>query len=334
MEELQYSFIVPIYNRPAELEKLLESLHVLRSDRSFEVVVIEDGSDVSSEAICSRFRESVNISYFYKKNTGPGDSRNYGMKRAAGNYFIILDSDCIVPPEYLEIVDRELKTNFVDCYGGPDAAHESFTDLQKAINYSMTSFLTTGGIRGGSEQLGKFQPRSFNMGLSKKAFEATGGFSTIHPGEDPDLSIRLWDKGFDTALFKEAHVYHERRISWSLFFKQVKKFGKVRVILNKWHPDTSKVTYWFPTIFLVLGIIASASLILGYYYYIVPFIYYLGVIVAHSAFKNGFKVGMMSAFAALVQFTGYGWGFLNSYIQINIRNRNERKAFPDLFFEK
>jgi glycosyltransferase involved in cell wall biosynthesis len=334
MEELHFSFIVPVYNRPAELEKLLGSLSLLRSDRSFEVIVIEDGSDVSSEAVCSRFRESVNLSYFYKKNTGPGDSRNYGMQRAQGDYFIILDSDCIVPPEYLEVLNRELKYKFVDCYGGPDAAHESFTDLQKAINYSMTSFLTTGGIRGGSEQLGKFQPRSFNMGLSKKAFEATGGFSTIHPGEDPDLSIRLWKMDFETALFEKAHVYHERRVSWKLFFKQVKKFGKVRVILNKWHPTTSKVTYWFPTVFLLLGSVALLFLLLGNYYFIVPFIYYLGVIIAHSALKNGFKVGLMSAFAAIVQFTGYGWGFLNSYIQIHIRNRDERNAFPDLFFEK
>jgi GT2 family glycosyltransferase len=172
------------------------------------------------------------------------------------------------------------------------------------------------------------------MGLSKKAFEATGGFSTIHPGEDPDLSIRLWKMGFETALFVNAQVFHERRISWKLFFKQVKKFGKVRVVLNKWHPATSKVTYWFPTVFLLLGSMASACFILGRYYFIVPFIYYLAVIVAHSAVKNGLKVGLMSAFAAVVQFTGYGWGFLNSYIQINIRNRNERKAFPDLFFEK
>ncbi|WP_194852101.1 glycosyltransferase [Nonlabens antarcticus] len=334
MEELQFSFIIPVYNRPSEMEKLLGSLSNVRSVHSFEVVVVEDGSDISSKAVCNRFRESVNISYLYKENTGPGDSRNYGMQHASGNYFIILDSDCIVPDGYLEIVERELKSNFTDCYGGPDAAHESFTDLQKAINYSMTSFLTTGGIRGGSEQLGRFQPRSFNMGLSKKAFEATQGFSTIHPGEDPDLSIRLWNAGFETALFKEAHVYHERRISWKLFQKQVKKFGMVRVILNKWHPSTSKLTYWFPTLFLIYGVFAIINFLLGNWYFLVPIILYLGLIAISSSIKNGITVGIMSVYAALVQFTGYGWGFLNSYIQIGIKKRNEREAFPNLFFEK
>ena len=251
MEELRFSFIVPVFNRPAELEKLLQSLSRVQFPREFEVVVLEDGSTIKSDVVCSRFRESVNIIYLSKQNTGPGDSRNYGMQRAVGNYFIILDSDCIVPADYLEKVDRHLKNNFVDCYGGPDAAHESFTNLQKAINYSMTSTLTTGGIRGGGEMAGKFQPRSFNMGLSKKAFETTGGFSTIHPGEDPDLTLRLWELGFQTALFSNAFVYHERRISWSLFYKQVNKFGKVRVILNKWHPTSKKITYWLPSIFVL-----------------------------------------------------------------------------------
>jgi glycosyltransferase involved in cell wall biosynthesis len=334
MEELQFSFIVPVFNRPVEVEKLLDSLSKVKCQRSFEVVVVEDGSTDTCEAVCSRFRESVNISYFFKKNTGPGDSRNYGMQHAKGSYFIILDSDCIVPAHYLEAVEEYLSKNFVDCYGGPDAADENFTDLQKAINYSMTSILTTGGIRGGSERLGKFQPRSFNMGLSKKAFEATGGFSTIHPGEDPDLSIRLWKKGFKTALFPDAFVYHERRISWKLFYRQVKKFGMVRVILNKWHPSTAKLTYWLPTLFFLLGILAVVNLFFGNWYLMVPFAYYLGLIVAHSALNNGFKIGLISAFAVLVQFTGYGWGFLNSYIQIHIRNRNEHEAFPNLFFEK
>jgi len=334
MEELQFSFIVPVFNRPVEVEKLLESLSKLEYQRSFEVVVVEDGSTDTCEAVCSRFRESVNITYFLKKNTGPGDSRNYGMQHAQGNYFIILDSDCIVPPHYLDAVEESLNKNFVDCYGGPDAADESFSTLQKAINYSMTSMLTTGGIRGGSEKLGKFQPRSFNMGLSKKAFEATGGFRTIHPGEDPDLSIRLWKMGFETALFPEAFVYHERRISWKLFYKQVKKFGMVRVILNKWHPSTAKLTYWLPTLFLLLMTLAVIHLFFGNWYLMVPFAAYLGLIVVHAAFHNGIKIGLLSAFAVLVQFIGYGWGFLNSYIQIHIRNRNEHEVFPYLFFEK
>lgn len=334
MEELQFSFIVPVFNRPVEVEKLLESLSRVECPTSFEVVIIEDGSSNTCEAVCSRFRESVNISYFFKSNTGPGDSRNYGMQKAQGNYFIILDSDCIVPPYYLKTVEEYLSQHFVDCYGGPDAADESFTDLQKAINYSMTSMLTTGGIRGGSENLGKFQPRSFNMGLSKKAFEATGGFSTIHPGEDPDLSIRLWKYGFETALFKKAYVYHERRISWKLFYKQVRKFGTVRVILNKWHPHTSKLTYWLPSLFLFYGVVSILAVMAGNWSLLLLLLLYLAIVGSHSAVKNGLRIGLMSIYAVLVQFIGYGWGFLNGYILINFMKREERDAFPNLFFEK
>ena len=333
MEDLHFSFIIPVYNRPEELEKLLNSLSHVKSERGFEVVVIEDGSTVTGEVVCSRFRESVNISYHFKKNTGPGDSRNYGMQRAKGNYFIILDSDCVVPSSYLAIVENKLLDNFVDCYGGPDAAHESFTDVQKAINYTMTSFLTTGGIRGGNEALGKFQPRSFNMGLSKKAFEATKGFSSIHPGEDPDLSIRLWDLGFETTLFKDAFVYHERRISWSLFYKQVRKFGMVRVILNKWHPSTSSFTFWLPTLFLLYSLFALIVAFFGFTIFLSIIIFYLLAVSVHSSLQNGVSVGFKSMVAVLIQFYGYGLGFLNSYIQVRLLKKNERKTFPNLFFE-
>jgi len=211
----------------------------------FEIVIIEDGSTKTSKTIAEAFQKTLNISYFFKDNSGPGDSRNFGMAHAKGNYFIILDSDCILPKHYLKAVEQSLKTEFVDCFGGPDAAHESFSNLQKAINFSMTSVITTGGIRGNKNSVGKFQPRSFNMGLSKKAFQESKGFGRIHPGEDPDLSIRLWNLGYQTKLIPEAFVYHKRRISWSNFYKQVHKFGMVRPILNKWHPSTKKITYWF-----------------------------------------------------------------------------------------
>ena len=178
------------------------------------------------------------------------------MKVAKGDYFIILDSDCIIPQDYLTQVQQSLESEYVDCFGGPDAALDSFSDIQKAINFTMTSFLTTGGIRGGSEKVDKFQPRSFNMGLSKRAFEASKGFGNIHPGEDPDLSIRLWNLGYKTKLIKSAFVYHKRRISWGKFQIQVNKFGKARPILNSWYPEHKKITFWFPSLFL-LGFLFS-----------------------------------------------------------------------------
>ncbi len=253
---MYFSFIIPVYNRPDEIDELLESLSKLKSETPFEVVVVEDGSSITCEHIIEKYNSKLSISYFFKPNSGPGASRNYGMQRAQGNYFIILDSDCILPEAYLLEVTKSLQNDYVDCFGGPDAALASFSDIQKAINFTMTSFLTTGGIRGGSEKVGKFQPRSFNMGLSKKAFEISKGFGNIHPGEDPDLSIRLWNLGFQTKLIKDAFVYHKRRISWEKFQIQVNKFGKARPILNSWYPQHTKITFWFPSLFL-LGFVVS-----------------------------------------------------------------------------
>ncbi|MGJ8684147.1 MAG: glycosyltransferase [Nonlabens sp.] len=327
-----FSFIVPVFNRPEEVEKLLLSISKLDFQDDFEVVIIEDGSTRDCKSVCSRFRESVNISYFFKPNSGPGDSRNYGMQRAQGNYYIILDSDCILPQSYLKSAQAALKANYVDCYGGPDAAHESFSSLQKAINYSMTSFFTTGGIRGGGEKLDKFQPRSFNMGLSKKAFEMTGGFGKIHPGEDPDLSIRLWQAGFKTRLIKEAYVYHERRISWKLFYKQVKKFGMVRVILNKWHPQTKKLIYLLPSLFITTFCVSIILLLVGFPWLFSIFGLYFLMIFIHSSILNGIKIGFMSVFAVFIQFTGYGHGFLKSFFHLKVLRKKEQKQFPYLFF--
>ncbi|MBF4986250.1 glycosyltransferase [Nonlabens mediterrranea] len=294
---------------------------------------MEEPSSITCEAVCSRFRESVNISYFFKSNSGPGESRNYGMRRANGNYFIILDSDCILPENYLLAAEKALRLDYVDCYGGPDAAHESFTSLQKAINYSMTSFFTTGGIRGGSEQIDKFQPRSFNMGISKEAFEITDGFGKIHPGEDPDLSIRLWKAGYRTRLIKEAYVFHERRISWKLFYKQVNKFGMVRIILNKWYPETSKLIYWLPSLFII-GLISSLVLfVLGFEWPLYLSLLYFSFIFIDSSIKNGLKIGALSVYAVFIQFLGYGYGFLKSFFFINILKKEEKSQFPQLFFK-
>ncbi|NIK92180.1 glycosyltransferase [Mangrovimonas sp. CR14] len=332
--ELQFSFIIPIYDRPQELEELLMSLCELHANAPFEIVVVEDGSTISSKGVVNEYAEKLNISYYYKENSGPGDSRNYGMKRAKGNYFLILDSDCIIPKHYLVEVERSLADSFVHCFGGPDAAHETFSNLQKAINFSMTSFLTTGGIRGGNESVDKFQPRSFNMGLSKEAFLACGGFGTIHPGEDPDLTLRLWNLGYETRLIPSAFVYHKRRISWKKFYQQVRKFGLVRPILNHWHPTSKKITYWFPSLF-VLGFMVSLILVIFKIYWLFfCYMAYLGIGFAISLWNNkSFTVAILSVPAILVQFVGYGFGFLESTIKIGFLKRNPEKSFPKLFFK-
>jgi len=332
--QLRFSFIIPVYNRPDEIDELLGSFSKLKTALEFEIVIIEDGSTQSSETIIDSYKNQLNISYYKKDNSGPGDSRNYGMKRANGNYFIILDSDCILPQQYLTEVEKSLEKEFVHCYGGPDAAHDSFTPVQKAINYAMTSLLTTGGIRGNKKGVDKFQPRSFNMGLSKEAFLETNGFGEIHPGEDPDLTIRLWKLGYKTKLFPEAFVYHKRRISWSKFYNQVKKFGLVRPILNTWHPETKKVTYWFPTIF-IFGFIFSVLLAVAikFNWLLNLYLLYFLIVFIHALFKTkSVYIAVLSMMAIIVQFAGYGIGFLKSTFVMQFLRINPKEYFPELFF--
>lgn len=331
--QLSYSFIIPVYNRPDEIAELLASFDSQKTDIAYEIVIIEDGSTIPCTHIIDKF-PNLNILYLPKDNSGPGSSRNYGMERATGNYFIILDSDCILPETYVSVIDFALRAKFVDFFGGPDAAHPGFSSLQKAISYSMTSLLTTGGIRGGGEDTGKFQPRSFNMGLSKKGFEASGGFGDIHPGEDPDLVLRLWKLGFTSRLIKGAFVYHKRRISWNKFYTQVNKFGLVRPILNMWHPDSKKVTYWFPSLFMIGLATSVLSVIFGNYYLLLGYSCYFLLIAIHSTLiHRNLKIGFMSMVATFIQFYGYGTGFLSSVIELNWLGKLPRKRYPHLFFK-
>lgn len=329
-----FSIIIPVYNRPDEIKELLDSLVVSQYSNPFEIVVVEDGSSVPCKDIIESFCNTLHISYYSKENSGPGDSRNFGMKKAQGEYFLIFDSDCIIPDNYLPEVEKELQTQFVDCFGGPDAALDSFSKIQKAINFAMTSFLTTGGIRGGSEKIGKFQPRSFNMGISKKAFEASNGFGNIHPGEDPDLSIRLWKLGFETRLFPKAFVYHKRRIDWHKFSIQVTKFGKARPILNLWYPEYQKPTFWFPTLFVLGFLVAVFLLPFGF---VLPFccygIYYLLLFVVATFQNKSLEIGCLALIAVTKQFLGYGLGFLQSFVKVTLLKQSPQEAFPELFFK-
>ncbi len=333
--EMYFSFIVPVYNRPNEIKELLDSMSVMNYPKAYEIVIVEDGSSNTSKDVVASFADRLSISYYQKPNTGPGDSRNYGMRKAKGNYFIILDSDVILPIDYLFKVTDFLTKNYVHCFGGPDDAHENFSNLQKAISYSMTSYLTTGGIRGRKNTLGKFQPRSFNMGLSKEAFEASGGFGDIHPGEDPDLTIRLWKLGYDTALIPDAKVFHKRRISWKKFYIQVNKFGLVRPILNLWHPETAKITYWFPVLFLLYTLFSVIAASFGWWYFIAIWsVYFMVIFLGAIITYRNILIGIQAILAVWIQFYGYGKGFLKSYYYIHLLKKVPEKQFKTLFFSK
>lgn len=311
--KLYFSIIIPVFNRPLEVEELLLSLMLQTFDYEYEVLLIEDGSTDTCEHIFEKYKHKLNIKYFPKENSGAGQSRNYGMERALGNYFIILDSDVILPNSYLKNVSNALEINFTDAYGGADAAHSSFTVLQKAINYSMTSVLTTGGIRGKKKGIGKFQPRSFNMGLSKNAFVTTKGFSKMTYGEDIDLSFRLWKQKFNTQLIDTAFVYHKRRTSIKQFYNQTFNFGTARPILNKEYPTSAKITYWFPSVFIIGFDVAIVLAIFWHWVFLLPFTIYFFLLFFDSLFQNkNLKVAFLSIITSYTQFLGYGLGFLKS----------------------
>jgi glycosyltransferase involved in cell wall biosynthesis len=330
-----FSFIIPVFNRPEEIDELLESFTKQNYSNAYEIIIIEDGSSEPCEHIIEKFKSKLNVTYYLKYNSGPGDSRNFGMSQSKADYFIILDSDCILPPNYITEVSKSLDLDYVDCFGGPDAMLSNFSSIQKAINFAMTSILTTGGIRGGSEAIQKFQPRSFNMGISKKAFEASKGFANIHPGEDPDLTIRLWKLGFQTKLIETAFVYHKRRIDWEKFYNQVNKFGKARPILNSWYPEYTKLTFFAPSLFVIffmigtiLGFIFNYDFLLKTY-----FIYTILIFLVSSIQNRNIYVGYLSVLAVWKQFFGYGLGFIKSFFKINILKQKPQVAFPELFFK-
>jgi len=331
-QKIKLSIIIPVYNRPYQIDELLNSLLEQDFTDSYQIIIVEDGSTITCKSIVEKYI-SLDILYLYKQNSGPGDSRNFGMQKADGDYFIILDSDCVLPKDYLSQIKLSLYNNYADCFGGIDDAQTGFSPIQKAINFAMTSVFTTGGIRGSSEKITKFQPRSFNMGISKKAFNSSGGFSNLHPGEDPDLAMRLWNLGFETRLFKNVKVYHKRRISWRSFFVQVNKFGKARVILNKWHPKYTKLIFFLPILFLIGFVFSVLLLLLDFPFLFCFYVLYFAVCGIISSIKNkSIKVGWLSICAISIQFYGYGTGFLKAFYRINILNKKPEKAFPKMFF--
>ena len=310
--KMRFSIIIPVYNRPQEVDELLESL-CLQTFKDFEVVVVEDGSTEKCNAVCEKYADRLPVSYYYKPNSGPGPSRNYGAERSQGEYLIILDSDVIVPEHYLEIVQQELDREPCDAFGGPDRAHESFTPIQKAINYAMTSFFTTGGIRGGKKKLDKFYPRSFNLGIKKSVYEALGGFAPMRYGEDIDLSTRIFKDGYSCRLFPDAFVYHKRRVKFSSFFRQVKHSGEARVALKNKYPGTFKLVHLLPAAFVVGNLLLVALGIFHHWLWLMPIVLYIVMVFVDSFIKNrNLKVALLSVPAAYCQLFGYGSGFLGA----------------------
>ena len=309
-----FSIIVPVYNRPAEVSDLCESL-LAQTDTDFELVIVEDGSTVDCRAVVENAcRRGLRAEYFYKGNEGRSIARNYGLERARGSYFLFFDSDCVIPPAYIATLKEELRERPLDCFGGPDAAHESFSDIQKAINYSMTSFLTTGGIRGGKVQLEKFTPRTFNMGYSRRVYERVGGFREMF-SEDIDMSTRIRRDGFYIGLVRPAFVWHKRRVDFRRFFRQVYVFGMSRITLKLLYPDSLKVVHLLPAVF-VAGTVAL--LLLGIFvspWCLLPLgAYFAAIFVCALAATRSLRIAFLAVPAAVIQLGGYGLGFIKAFV--------------------
>ncbi len=309
---MRFSIIIPVYNRPQEVDELLESL-CAQTLKDFEVVVVEDGSSEKCDLVCEKYKDRLNLNYYFKTNSGPGPSRNYGAEHSHGDYLIILDSDVIVPENYLEIIKVELDREPCDAFGGPDSAHPSFTPIQKAINYAMTSFFTTGGIRGGKRKMDKFYPRSFNLGIKKSVYEALEGFAPMRYGEDIDLSTRIFKNGYSCRLFPDAFVYHKRRVKFSSFFRQVKHSGEARVVLKNKYPETFKLVHLLPAAFVVGNLLLIMLGIFHHWLWFMPIVLYVVMVFVDSLVKNKeLKVALLSVPAAYCQLFGYGLGFLGA----------------------
>jgi glycosyltransferase involved in cell wall biosynthesis len=311
-----FSAIIPLYNRPQEIKELLETLTV-QTYKNFEVLVIEDGSKDDAEDIVKSFAGKLDIRYFKKQNEGQGFTRNFGFERAKGDYFVIFDSDCLIPENYFDIVNNYLKTNWLDAYGGPDDSHPSFTPVQKAISYSMTSPFTTGGIRGNKKALGQFHPRSFNMGVSRKVWETVGGFKITRSAEDLEYSIRIHTAGFKIGLIPDAKVYHKRRTNFKQFFKQIHFFGRARINLYKFFPNELKWMHFFPAVF-TLGVIFTliANLFWGWVAEVCDafLALYILLIFFHAWLKNkSLKFAFLSVIASFTQLIAYGLGFMQDF---------------------
>jgi glycosyltransferase involved in cell wall biosynthesis len=307
----KYSVIVPIYNRPDEMTELLESL-TLQTYKDFEVLIVEDNSPNKCDLVADSFKDRLDVRYFFIPGTDRSYRRNYGMEQAKGDYFILYDSDCVIPSGYFEAVEAGLKAEPADCFGGPDNADDSFSDMQKAVNYSMTSFFTTGGIRGGSKQMEKFNPRSFNMGISRKAFERTKGFKSMI-GEDIDFSLRVRENGMETKLYRDAFVYHKRRVDLRRFYLQVNTFGKSRIVLTNVHPGSLKLVHLMP-VFFVLGHVLLLLLALSNPFWMLFIVAYVLLLFTDSWIKNKrLKIAFLSVATAYTQLFGYGIGFLDEW---------------------
>jgi glycosyltransferase involved in cell wall biosynthesis len=314
----KYSVVIPVYNRPDEVRELLESL-TKQTVSDFEVIIVEDGSTIRCEDVVNQFVDRLVIDYVFKPNSGPGPSRNVGYSRARGNYFVVFDSDCVIPPAYFEIVNKAMEAAKFDAWGGPDRAHQNFTALQQAMGYTMSSVLTTGGIRGAKKHIGSFQPRSFNMGISRAVFEKTGGFKFERLAEDIELSIRMKKMNFISILIPDAFVYHKRRTNLKQFYNQVSNFGRGRILVGKAHPGEVKITHWFPTIFIA-GMFMTLLLAIGWPEIAMGLscayvLYFVSIFIDSLRINGNLKVAFLSIQAAFIQLFGYGFGFFKQWVK-------------------
>ncbi len=341
INDIFISVITPSYNRASELEHLMRSISAQSIDHNlFELIISDDGSTDDTEALINSWQEkaSFSIKYISQENKGPGAARNHGLEKSIGELILFIDSDCEAHPKWIEtIVDEYHKSEFDAC-GGPDGGKKDFTLLQKAIDYSMTSFFTTGGMRGHSEKMiSKFYPRTHNMGVKRDKYEAVGGFGNLRHGQDIEFSHRIRTSGGKIRFIKNALVYHRRRTSLRQFIKQVFNWGVARINLGKIDTAMLEPVHFLPSLSILLSlfiILIIYQLDWGISEIFLLFFSPLSIICLLGALnKKDLRVFPILLLVIPIQIFGYGLGFLQAYIRRFIFNEAELVGFKKNYYK-
>lgn len=329
MSTPKFALISPTFKRPDEVTEFLDSLRKLDYPKDKFEIILGDGTPGDElRPLIYPYQKDLPLKIYYEEFLPVSNARNRAAELSTAQFFIFLDSDCIIPEGYLKAVEFFLDAHpQINLFGGPDAASEDFTDLQKAISFSMTSFLTTGGIRGGSSSVTTYHPRGFNMGISAELFNKVGGYDeNFVCGEDVELSMRLIKAGAKSAFIEEAHVFHKRRTSIKQFRRQVFRFGAARPLLAKAHPGNLKITHLFPLAFTVYRHVSAILFLLVFYFNLsvlsLPFAMYVLYMVAvfFSALKKeGLSVALLAVQTTNTMNAGYGIGFLRNYLEVYLK---------------
>jgi len=340
----KYSIIIPCFNRADEVAELLESISQLKFDPAqFEIIISDDGSTDNTKKLVEQNKSKLqcDLIYLTQNNSGPGAARNHAMENANGDFFIFIDSDVTLSADWLFHIDLTLVEKKADAFGGPDSYREDFSPFLKAVNYSMTSFITTGGLRGKKgKKLARFYPRSFNMGLSRELWKKIGGFGSLRHGQDIEFSHRIIESGAQVIFIDQAVVYHKRRTNLRRFYKQVFNWGVARINLYKINKKMLEPLHSIPA---VLTFVAVTLLVLSLIFDLIKTIVLWGfsagiLILIYSMIDSiriykSIKPALWLPLVMPAQVLGYGFGFIYNAVRRIVLDKDEKVGFKKSYYK-